>query len=88
MKLTEAPSAFVVAVATAGLVLVSLAHWRQGAVVIGVAMLVGAGLRLLLPSRRAGSLVVRSRPFDTGLLLFLGLAMIALAISIPTGQGA
>ncbi len=88
MKLTEAPSSFVVAVAAAGLVLVSVGHWRQGTVVIGGAMLVGAGLRLLLPSRRAGSLVVRSRPFDTGLLLFLGLATIALAISIPTAQGA
>lgn len=85
MRLAEAPSAAVFGVAAAGLVLVATDRWREGTAVLGVAMLLGAGLRLLLPSRRAGSLVVRSRPFDTALLLFLGLGLIALSISIPTG---
>ena len=37
-----------------GLVLVTFEHWRRGLVVIGIALLAAAALRLLLPVRRVG----------------------------------
>jgi hypothetical protein len=40
-------------------------------------------LRLTLPIRRAGLLVVRARRLDAGLLLGLGTALLLLASSVP-----
>ena len=45
---------------------------------------VAAGLRIALPTRQAGLLVVRGRAFDAAVLLAMGLALVALATSIPT----
>ncbi len=66
-----------------GLLVVTVGHWRQGLVMIGLA-LVGAGvLRLLLPVRRVGFLAVRSRPTDVVLLAGAGLALTVTALTIP-----
>jgi hypothetical protein len=40
-------------------------------------------LRLVLPVRRSGLLVVRSRRIDVAVLLFLGAALVVLAASVP-----
>ncbi len=61
-----------------------LDHWRFGSAVMGVALCLGAVLRLTLPARQAGMLVVRSRGIDAAVLLGLGLAVVALANTIPT----
>ena len=58
-------------------------HWRRGLVVMGVALLGGALLRLLVPLRRVGFLAVRSRPVDVLLLTGTGVALIAIAVAIP-----
>ena len=68
-----------------GLLLVTFEHWRRGLVVIGVALLAAAALRLLLPVRQVGFLAVRSRPVDVGLLAGCGLALTAIALAIPAG---
>jgi hypothetical protein len=81
----ELPTLAVLAVVAAGLGIVALDHWRVGALVVGVALLLGAGLRLTLRERQAGFLVVRSRGFDAAVLLALGFALVALANSIPDG---
>ena len=79
----QAPTVAVMAVVAAGLAVTALVDWRPGLVVVGLAMLLAAGLRLSLPDRQAGWLVVRSRPFDAALLLGLGFGLVALASSVP-----
>jgi hypothetical protein len=66
-----------------GLLMVTFEHWRKGLVVVGVALVGGAVLRLLLPVRRVGFLAVRSRPVDVVLLAGTGLALAVIALAIP-----
>ena len=77
------PTVLVVGVVAVGLVLVQLSSWRTGGVVIAGAVLLAAALRLLLPVRRAGWLVVRAKAFDVSLLFVLGGALLLLAVTIP-----
>ena len=74
--------AVLIAVAV-GLVLVTFEHWRRGLVVLGIALLGAAVLRLLLPVRRVGFLAVRSRPVDVVLMAGCGVARTAIALAIP-----
>jgi hypothetical protein len=80
----EIPTLVVLGVVAAGLVLGVLTDFRAGAVLIGVGLLLAAGLRLSLSARRAGLLVVRTRAFDAAVLLVLGFAVVALALAVPT----
>jgi hypothetical protein len=81
----ELPLAVSAGVAAAGLVLVAvLDRWRLGSAVIGLAFCVAAALRLTLPARQAGLLVVRSRAIASAVLLTLGFGLVALANTIPT----
>jgi hypothetical protein len=66
-----------------GLVVVAFDHWRSGVVIIGVALMGAALLRLLLPVRRVGFLAVRSRPVDVVLLAVTGLAVTVIVLTIP-----
>jgi hypothetical protein len=83
----ELPILSVLAVVAAGLAAAGLGHWRAGALLIGLALLLAAGLRLTLRERQAGFLVVRSRGFDAAVLLVLGFAVVALANAIPKPTG-
>ena len=67
----------------AGLLLVAVGHWRVGLVVVGLALVGGAVLRLLLPLRRTGFLAVRSRTIDVVLLGGAGLVLAVIALTIP-----
>lgn len=81
------PLAAVAAVVAAGLVLASvLDRWRVGSGVVGLAFCLAAVLRLSLPVRTAGMLVVRSRTVDAAVLLTLGFGLVALANTIPTAS--
>jgi DUF3017 family protein len=64
-------------------VLAATVGWQLGTRVLGLAFLLAAGLRLSLPPRAAGWLVVRTRGLDAAVLLVLGFAMVALAETIP-----
>jgi hypothetical protein len=68
-----------------GLLVVTFDYWRRGLVLIGLALIGAAVLRLLLPVRRAGFLAVRSRPLDVVLLAGTGLALAVIALAIPAG---
>ena len=57
--------------------------WQPGVLLIGLALLLAAGLRLSLPVRQAGWLVVRSRSLDAAVLLGLGFSLVVLATTIP-----
>ena len=81
---TELPLLVVVLVVGAGVVGAGVLNaWRTGSTVVGLGLLLAGGLRLGLPARRAGMLVVRSRSVDAAVLLVLGLAVVGLAGSIP-----
>jgi hypothetical protein len=82
----EAPTLAVLAVVVAGLGILALDRWRLGSFVIGLGLLLAAGLRLTLRERQAGFLVVRSRGFDAAVLLALGFALVALANTIPAAR--
>ncbi|MFL6138236.1 MAG: DUF3017 domain-containing protein [Frankiaceae bacterium] len=82
-RLHELPTLAVIGVLALGLVGVGLDHWRKGAIVIGIAPLLAAGLRLVLPAREVAPLAVRGRGFDVVLLACLGLAVIVLAYVVP-----
>lgn len=82
--LRQAPVALVLTVLLVGLLAVTVHAWRHGTQIIGAALVLGAVLRIALPARQAGLLVVRSRAFDATVLLTLGLGVAGLATSIPT----
>lgn len=82
----ELPLLAVVAVVATGLVIGALGSWRAGALLIGAGVLLGAGLRLSLPVRRAGLLAVRGRQLDVAVLLALGAGLVVLAVTVPEAR--
>jgi hypothetical protein len=79
----QLPLLAVLAVVVVGLLLVTVQHWRIGLIVMGMALVGAALLRLVLPERRIGFLAVRSRPVDVVLLTAAGLALTVVAVAIP-----
>jgi DUF3017 family protein len=68
--------------------LVGANFWRRGSLLIGIAVGVAAGLRLVLPDERAGLLVVRSKGIDFITTATVGAAMVYIAWTIdPLGTG-
>lgn len=82
-RVRQLPAVAVLAAAVCGLLLGALVDWQAGAVVVGLALLLGAGLRLTVPPHAAGWLAVRTRGLDAALLLVVGFAVVALALTIP-----
>jgi len=66
-----------------GLGLVASDHFRSGCLLLGTSVLLAGLARLVLPVRRVGLLVVRSRAFDVLALASMGLALVVLAIIVP-----
>lgn len=79
----QAPVGVVLTLVGAGLAVVATTDWEPGVVVVALALVLAAGLRLALPPTSAGWLAVRGRAFDTSLLLVLGLGLLVLAGSVP-----
>jgi hypothetical protein len=79
----QLPLLAVLAVVGFGLLEVTIGHWRRGIVIVGLALIGGALLRLLLPVRRVGFLAVRSRPVDVVLMAGAGLALTVIVLTIP-----
>ncbi len=82
----QAPMIVVLAIAAVGMERVLTQHWREGAVVLGCALLVAAVLRMALAPERAGLLVIRSRAIDVVCYSGFGLAMTVLAATITRGS--
>lgn len=74
------PITVVLVIALAGLLLVALAHWRRGSALLGVAALIGAGLRAFMPDSAVGVLAVRSRGFDVTFMLALAAGFAVLVL--------
>ena len=60
--------------------------WRPGCLVVGGALVLGALLRLVLTTRRAGLLRVRSKAFDVGVMLLAGGAILVLSMIVPPAR--
>jgi hypothetical protein len=88
LSLRQWPLLVVVGGVVAGLVVVMLGNttWRPGSLLIGASLVVGALERLVLPSRGAGLLQVRSKPFDVSVLALAGVAVLVLAVAVPAGR--
>lgn len=78
----HAPVTAVAVIATAGMVRVLMQHWRDGAVLLGGALLVAAVLRVLLPGDRVGLLAIRSRAIDVLCYSGFGVVMVVLAATV------
>ena len=79
------PLLLVLAVTAAGLIRIIQYHWRQGTVLLGVALLVAGLLRALLPNDRIGMVAIRGRGVDVLLYGGLGLMVMAVALTIQGG---
>lgn len=62
------------------LVLVGSGHVVGAGITMAVTLGTGAALRAVVPARRLGGLVVRSRAFDTVAMLALAVACLVLAV--------
>ncbi|NRQ49819.1 DUF3017 domain-containing protein [Aeromicrobium stalagmiti] len=70
-----------------GLVLVVAGPWRAGIIAIGLAFVVGALARSVVPIDHTGMLRVRGKAFDMFWMTTLGAALIVLAWVIPGQPG-
>jgi hypothetical protein len=76
------PVGLVALIVALGMLRVLTQHWRQGAVLIGGALLVAAVFRAVIPDDRVGLLAVRSRPVDVLCYCVLATLMIVVAVLI------
>lgn len=79
------PFAAVLLVVLVGFLRIAGQHWREGSVLLGLALLVAAGLRGTVAREKLGLLVIRSRAVDVALYGGLGLVVIAIAVTITGG---
>lgn len=82
--LGELPLASVIGGVGVGLVVIALHHFRWGNLVIAGSLLAAALFRLVLPTRRAGLLAVRSRFTDVVTMVIMGAALMVLALVTST----
>ncbi len=69
-----------------GAIVAATGHWRRGSLLMGAAATVAGLLRLMLPGKRAGLLVVRRKWFDVLVLLVAGIGMCVLSVLVPPQQ--
>jgi hypothetical protein len=74
------PISVVLTMVVVALVMIAFAHWRRGAIGLGLAMLVAGLLRALLSDRTIGVLAVRGKRFDVSFYLLSAAVMIALTL--------
>ncbi|MGN6522631.1 MAG: DUF3017 domain-containing protein [Actinomycetes bacterium] len=73
----------VLGVAALGSAVVVLVGFRPGCIVVGAAVLVAGLLRVALPERQTGMLVIRSKPLDLLTMGALGAALVVAAVVVP-----
>jgi len=80
----EVPLMLVICGVGLGLVVIAMHHFRWGSLAISVSVMAGSLLRLVLPTRKAGLLVVRSRFTDVVTTGLIGGALLVLAAVTST----
>jgi hypothetical protein len=83
--LVHVPFGLVLMVVLVALVRIGQAHWREGALLVGVAMVLAATLRAVLSPEAAGLLVVRGRGVDVLTYGAFGVMIILVAATIEGG---
>ena len=68
-----------------GVLVTTLHHFRIGTVIVALALLTGAAVRLSWSGAAAGLLTVRRRSIDAFVLVSLGVALLVLAKVVPGG---
>ncbi len=81
------PLLLVIGAGVGGLLAVALGAFRAGCILLGAGVIFAGIARAVLPARRVGLLVVRTRPFDVVVLLVLGVGIVVLAVIVPPGRG-
>lgn len=76
----------VLAAVIVGIAFAWTGHWRRASLMIAGALLMGAGLRLVLPRRLAGLLVVRRRWIDVAVMAVIGAAIAVVAFIVPPSR--
>ncbi|GAB3421556.1 DUF3017 domain-containing protein [Flindersiella endophytica] len=77
------PLGLVLAGLVCSLGIVVVENYLVGTLLFAGFVLLGAGFRLLLPTRRAGLLVLRSRALDVTVMTVMGVAIAVLAVIVP-----
>jgi Protein of unknown function (DUF3017) len=72
----------VAAALVCGLAVIGFGHVRWGGLLVGGAMFGAAVIRLVLPSSRAGGLVVRSRLADVLFMLGMAVALFVIVLAL------
>lgn len=75
----------VLVVLAIGMIRIGLYHWREGAVLIGGALVLSGAFRAVLPTRLVGLLAVRGRLIDV--LSYLALAALTLFVALTLTGG-
>ncbi|GAB3501099.1 DUF3017 domain-containing protein [Amycolatopsis cihanbeyliensis] len=83
--LVHLPFGLVMALVAVAASRIWLYHWRQGAALIGGALLVAAVLRVVLSDEQAGLLAIRSRGVD--MLSYAGLGALILFVALTISGG-
>ncbi len=83
--LIHLPFALVLAVVAVGIVRIVQYYWREGTVWIGLALLLAAGLRILLRDEQAGLIAIRSRVVDVLIYTIFGVLVVLVALTIQGG---
>jgi hypothetical protein len=81
----QVPFAVVMLIVLLGIVRIVMYHWREGTVLIGVALVVAGVIRILLSDQRAGLLAVRTRKVDFMLYGGFGGMILFIALTITGG---
>ncbi|MGH3516846.1 MAG: DUF3017 domain-containing protein [Haloechinothrix sp.] len=83
--LVHLPFGLVLALVAVAMLRIYQYHWREGAVLIGGALLVAALLRGLLSDEQVGLIAIRGRGIDVLLYSGLGLMIWFVALTITGG---
>jgi len=68
-----------IVVVASGVSVAGASFWRRGSTIVGIGMLLGAGLRAVLPERVVGLLACRSKWLDVVFSGAIGLGILVLA---------
>ncbi|WP_372672387.1 DUF3017 domain-containing protein [Amycolatopsis kentuckyensis] len=84
-RFTQLPFAVVLLVVAVAALRIFQYHWREGAALIGAALLLAAVLRAVLPTARAGLLAIRGKVVDIVTYTGLAAAVLYVALTIIGG---
>jgi hypothetical protein len=84
-RFAQLPFAVVLLVVAVAALRIFQYHWREGAALIGAALLLAAVLRAVLPTPRAGLLAIRGKLVDVVTFTSLAVAVLYVALTIIGG---